>query len=167
MLYLKLINENDIIEEHKAISNIPALENGFKNKYYGCSFNEFKNEILNTLINYAKGKDLPNGYVPCSYMFLWEDNTIVGLFKIRHFLNEKLKNGAGHLGFCVLKDFRRKGYATKGLKLAIDECKKIIKDQELYMSVLKDNVGSLKAQLNNGAKIVNENDDHFFTRIKL
>ena len=40
------------------------------------------------------------------------------------------------------------------MKLAIDKCKEIIPEDEIYFSVHKDNPGSLKVQQNNGAYIV-------------
>ena len=87
------------------------------------------------------------------YYFLWDDDKIVGLFKIRHYLNEFLANGPGHIGYSILSDFRGNGYATKGLRLAIDKCKKIICEDEIYLSVHKNNPISLKVQKNNGAYI--------------
>ena len=42
-----------------------------------------------------------------------------------------------------------------------------IEEDEIYMSVNKDNTYSLKTQLNCGAYIFNENEDHYFTRIKI
>ena len=38
---------------------------------------------------------------------------------------------------------------------------------EAYLSVDKDNPGSLKAQLNNGAYIHHEDETEYYTRIKL
>lgn len=167
MLYLKKINKLDVKKEYETIKKIPQNENGFENSYYNCSFAEFNSTIINKLLNYSQGINLPENYVPCTYYFLWDNDDIVGLFKIRHCLNEQLKIRGGHLGFCILKEFRGKGYGTNGLKLAIEQCKNIIKEDELYLSVLKNNVASLKVQLKNGARIVNETEDHYLTRIKL
>lgn len=63
---------------------------------------------------------------------------IVGLFKIRHYLNDFLRKGAGHIGYGILPEYRGKGYAKKGLVLAIEKCKEIIKENEIYLSVHKD-----------------------------
>ena len=62
---------------------------------------------------------------------------------------------------------RRKGYASKGLALAIEELKKVIREDEIYMSCEKDNEASLKAQLNNGAYIHHSDNEHYYTRINL
>lgn len=98
---------------------------------------------------------------------MWEDQEIVGLFKIRHYLNDFLANGPGHIGYAILPKYRGRGYATKGLALAIKECKKIIPEDEIYLSVHKDNPSSLKVQEKNGAYIVGETEKEFLTRIKI
>ena len=151
----------------KKIKNIPAYETGFENKYYNVSEDEFKNKVISKLLANSEGKELENGYVPNTYFFLWNDDKIVGLFKIRHYLNEHLIKGAGHLGYAILAEHRQKGYATRGLKLAIEKCKNIIKEDEIYMSVYKDNIASLKVMLSNGAYIVDETDNEYLTRIKI
>lgn len=169
MLYLKKVNLDDIEEEYKVIQRMPADENGFQNEFYGISKEEFKNTVIPKLIKNSEGIDLPNGYVPQTYYFLWDDNVIVGLFKLRHCLNEFLKNGPGHLGYGILPEYRGKGYATAGLKLAIEEASKIIPEEEIYFSVHKDNKASLKVQQNCGAYIVGETKDgkEHLTRIKI
>lgn len=167
MLYLKAANLEDWEKEYEAIMQQPENENGFENKYYNVSREEFKNNIIQELINHSKGIDLPDGYVPDTYYFLWDDQEIVGLFKIRHYLNDFLASGPGHIGYAVLPKYRGKGYATKGLALAINECKKIIPEDEIYLSVHKDNPSSLKVQEKNGAYIVAETEKEFLTRIKI
>lgn len=169
MLKLKELNFIDVKEEYVAITSIPKMENGFENKYFNVTFEEFKNVVIPKLINNSNGIDLEEGYVPDTYYFLWDDDKIVGLFKIRHYLNDFLKKGPGHIGYCILKEYRKQGYATEGLKLAIKEAKKIIPENEIYMSVNKDNLASLKVQEKCGAVVVSETADstEFLTRIKL
>lgn len=167
MLYLKKINFEDVEEEYKTIKSMPAQENGFENKYYNVTKYEFVNEVIPKLLKNSEGLDLPAGYVPDTYFFLWDDNKIVGLFKIRHHLNDFLRKGAGHIGYGILPEYRGKGYAKKGLILAIEKCKKIIKEDEIYLSVHKDNPTSLRVQLSCGAFIVGETEEEYLTRIKL
>ena len=72
-----------------------------------------------------------------------------------------------HFESPIIKKYRKRGYATRGLKLVIELIKDEIKEDEIYMSVNKDNTYSLKTQLNCGAYIFNENEDQYFTRIKI
>lgn len=167
MLYLKEANLEDWQKEYEAIKQMPPNENGFENKYYDKTEEEFKEQIIPELINHSKGIGLPKGYVPDTYYFLWDDDKIVGLYKIRHYLNDFLAKGPGHIGYSILLKFRGKGYATKGLKLAINKCKEIISEDEIYLSVHKDNPSSLKVQQNNGAYIVGETEEEYLTRIKI
>ena len=167
MLYLKAVNWEDIEQEYLFTTEQPADENGFTNKYEGISREEFEKVVLPRLINNSKGIDLPEGYVPCTEYFLWEDDKIVGLFRIRHELNDFLREGAGHIGYGIKKEYRGKGYATKGLALTIEKAREIIKEDEIYMSVHKDNPASLQVQLKNGAYIHHEDDKEYYTRIKL
>ena len=167
MIYLKEANVEDAEKEYEFIKDTPRYENGFENKYYGFSYQDFMNLALPKMINSSKGIDLPNGYVPQTYYFLWNDDNIIGLFKIRHYLTETLRNGGGHIGYGIHKDYRGKGYASKGLALAIEKAKDIIKEDEIYLSVHIDNPASLKVQLNNGAYIHHSDEKEHYTRIKI
>lgn len=165
MLLLRELNIDDIEKEYLYIKELPENENGFTNKYFGVSKDDFLNTVFPTMLRHSKGIDLPVGYVPCTEFFLWDDQNIVGLFRIRHFLNETLRNGSGHIGYGIAKEFRNRGYATRGLELTINKAWDIIREDEIYMSVQKNNLSSLKVQMNNGAYIHHENETHFFTRI--
>ncbi|MGB4985729.1 MAG: GNAT family N-acetyltransferase [Erysipelotrichaceae bacterium] len=167
MVYLKAINLIDVDKEYEAIIEIPENENGFVNNFSHVTKEEFINSVIPSLIEESKGINLKEGYVPSTYYFLWDDDNIVGLFKIRHYLTNSLENGAGHIGYGILKKYRQKGYATKGLKLCMDICLDLIKEDEIYLSCNKCNVPSLKVQMKCGAYIVGENDNHYLTRIKI
>lgn len=83
MLYLKEANKKDIEEEYDFIANTPEYENGFVNPNYGCTRVDFEHHILPKYINILKGIGLPEGWVPGTEYFLWKDDKIVGLFRIR------------------------------------------------------------------------------------
>lgn len=166
-LYLKKMNYDDLDKEYDAIKKIPREENGFENKYHDVSKEDFINKVVPERIDISNEINVPEGRVPDTYYFLWNDNEIVGLFKIRHYLNDFLRQGAGHIGYCIVPEFRGKGYASEGLKLAIDICKKLIREDEIYLSVHKSNPASLKVQIKCGAYLTGENEEEYFTRIKL
>lgn len=118
------------------------------------------------IIEKSQGINLESGHVPGTEFFLWDDDVIVGLFRIRHYLCEALIHGAGHIGYGIKKEYRGRGYASEGLKLTIEKAWTIIPEDEIYMSVHKDNPASLKAQMKNGAYIHHEDDVEYYTRIK-
>lgn len=165
-LYLKELNMEDAQKEFAFIRELPADENGFTNSNYGVDEKTFMEETLPKLIRFSKGEGLPQGYVPETNYYLWLGEEIVGLFRIRHYLNDFLREGAGHIGYGIKKEYRGKGYATKGLALTIEKAKAIIPEDEIYLSVHKENIASLKAQLKNGAYIHHEDEKEYYTRIK-
>lgn len=167
MLYLKEANFQDIEKEYEYITNLPKNENGFFNTDYNCSKEDFEKIILPRYIDNAKGVNLVEGRVPSTEYFLWNDDEIVGLFRLRHYLNDFLREYAGHIGYGIKKEFRGQGYAKEGLKLLINIAKEIVPEDEIYMSVHKNNLASLKTQLSNGAYIHHEDDERYYTRIDL
>ena len=80
---------------------MPEDEFGFLNKWPGISYEDFKAEALPALLDHAKGLNLEEGKVPETFFFLWDDDEIVGQFRLRHHLNDTLRTGAGHIGYYV------------------------------------------------------------------
>lgn len=119
----------------------------FKNDY-----DDFEYYLNNLEISTAD-----DGFVPDStFFFLDEDrDTMVGAVNIRHYLNEYLLKYGGHIGDGIRPSERRKGYATKMISLALEECKKLGMDKVLLVCD-KDNIGSVKSIINNGGVLENE-----------
>ncbi len=166
MLTIKAIHQDNLESIYHFLSELKS-ENGFENTYFGVSFDDFKNKYFIDLLRSSKGIEVREGFVPNTYYFLWYQDQIVGLFKVRHFLNDKLRHGSGHIGYAIHPKFRGKGFATEGLKLIIKEIKDWIVEDELYFSCNKDNPASLKVQLASGAYIHHEDDKHYYARIKI
>ena len=142
-------------------------ENGFVNGAYGLSRQAFS-EFVQLRKRNSQGLDLPEGHVPDTVYVLEDDSEgYVGIVKLRHRLNDALRQGAGHIGYGIRKEYRGRGYATAALSLALDEARKIVPEDEIYLSVRKDNSASLKVQLRNGARVDHESGEEYFTRIPL
>lgn len=167
MLFLKEANLEDAYVEYQMISQMPADENGMTNPDVGCTYEQFTKEVLPRIIKYSHGEDLPEGWVPETHFFLWDEDRIVGLFRLRHCLNENLRKYHGHIGYAIHKGERGKGYASAGLSLVIEKARNMILEEEIYLSVHKDNKASLKVQIKDGARIVREDDINFYTRIPI
>lgn len=167
MLYLKAANFEDSEKEFKAIKQIPFYENGYINKYCFMNKQTFETAGIQSMLDSAGGFNLPEDDVPESYYFLWKDNIIVGLFKIRHYLNDELREGSGHIGFGIIKEYRGNHYGTEGLKLTLQKCGEIVKEDEVLMACYRNNMPSLKVMLNNGAKIVRYDDEIYYTKVKI
>lgn len=97
---------------------------------------------------------VPEGLVPSStYLGVREeDNYIVGMIDIRHYLNEYLTQVGGHIGYGVRKTERNKGYAKQMLKLALEKCKEL-KIKKVLITCDEDNIASEKVILSANAKL--------------
>lgn len=171
MLYLKAANFQDVEKECLFVAAEPADENGFTNDFTGISLEDFKTIALPRMIDWSQGKNLPQGFVPETFYFLWSDEEgepqIVGEFRLRHHLVPALENGAGHVGQFIHKDFRGLGYCTQGLRLLIEEARKIVPEDQLYLHCNLDNPASLKVMLKNGGVIHHQDAGGYYVRIKL
>ena len=165
MIFLKKANPEDLEKEWQFVRELPPDENGLINEWYQVSREDFTEKALPQMIAFAEGKGLPEGYVPETFFFLWDGDTVVGQFRIRHWLCESLRTGAGHIGYCVGKAFRGKGYGTEGLRLTLEEARHIVPEEEIYLRVFRNNPASLRVMLKNGGYIAGEDEEHYYVRI--
>lgn len=119
----------------------------FKNDYHDFAYYLDNLEI----------KTAGNGKVPDSVFFLLDEETdrLLGAVNIRHYLTDDLLREGGHIGDGIRPSERRKGYATKMIGLALNECKRLGIDKVL-ITCNKDNIGSAKSIINNGGILENE-----------
>ena len=165
MICLKKANPEDIEKEWRFVREMPEDENGLTNAWPGVSREDFKRKALPSMLKFAEGKDLPEGYVPETFFYLWKDGEIAGEFRIRHYLCESLRTGAGHIGYFIAKPFRGQGLGTEGLRLTLEEAHRIVPEEEIYLRVNLDNPASLHVMLNNGGRITGQDEGHYFVRI--
>ncbi|HEU4515095.1 MAG TPA: GNAT family N-acetyltransferase [Nocardioidaceae bacterium] len=76
-------------------------------------------EYLERLERYRRGVDLPEGYVPATFLVADVGGQVVGRVSVRHELNAWLAVVGGHIGYSVRPAFRRRGYATEILRQAL------------------------------------------------
>lgn len=145
----------DMIDEWKEDIN--------KNNTNHSPYAIFKNdpEDFEFYLNNLEIKNPKEGYVPDSTFFLYDDvrNRLLGACNIRHYLNKGLLLTGGHIGDGIRPSERRKGYGTKIISLALDECKKLNIDKVL-ITCDEDNIGSKKAIINNGGILENKAIDN-------
>ena len=134
---LRKINEIDAKAQWEYTTALPEDENGLTNPYNGVSYDDYIEKVLPTLISYEHPVNMPDWFVPETYYYLWDDGRLVGEFRIRHHLTEALKSGAGHIGYSIRRDEWGKGYATAGLKLTLQEARKIGELTDYSVSVGK------------------------------
>lgn len=165
MLYLKALNLEDAEKEYDFFQKLPS-ENGFTNPFYGICYETFLSRLPEYLAH-AKGIRLSPGRVARALALLWDGDTPVGLFSLRHYLNDALRQGAGHIGYAIRPDLRRRGYAKAGLKLAIEYLRSLpdFDGEEIHLSCAKENTASLKTMLSCGGYVHHAALGHYFVRI--
>ncbi|MCL2522615.1 MAG: GNAT family N-acetyltransferase [Erysipelotrichales bacterium] len=129
----------------------------FKDTIHGSSsiahFSDYESWLEKTLK--IRSEAASYNLVDADTYFAMINDEIVGMIQVRHSLNEHLLKFGGHIGYSVRPRERKKGYATKMLKLALEECRKLgIK--KVLITCNKDNPASEKTILKNNGIFENE-----------
>lgn len=157
MVRLKELSINDGEKIFDMLQDIEKEKNGFHNEANGLTYKEFET-YLKSNKRMAEGKDLPEGYVPQTLYWLWVEDKVVGIGKLRHYLNDNLRKKGGHAAYAVRKSERKKGYGKLILRELIKKAKGKGIDR-LLLTCDNDNIASRKIiEANNGIleKIVDE-----------
>ncbi|MEN1937863.1 GNAT family N-acetyltransferase [Paenibacillus sp. 102] len=123
-LYLKALSKDDGKKIYDMLQEITPNDNGFHNEIHGVSYQEF-NLWLERNEGFSRGIGLEGWMVPQTTYWLFYNQTPVGYGRIRHRLNENLKNNSGHIGYAIPISQRGKGYGNELLRLLLKECSKM------------------------------------------
>jgi predicted acetyltransferase len=74
---------------------------------------------LEMLEEQRHGINLPEGFVPATFLAAEAEGRLVGRAHVRHRLNAFLEQVGGHIGYAVRPAFRRRGHATEMLRQAL------------------------------------------------
>ncbi|MET0324850.1 MAG: GNAT family N-acetyltransferase [Ilumatobacteraceae bacterium] len=96
---------------------------------------------LQRLDDHRHGRDLADHLVPATFLAADVDGVLVGRTSIRHHLNDFLAREGGHIGYAVLPDHRRRGYATAILRQSLVIARSFGADPVL-VTCDDDNIGS-------------------------
>lgn len=116
---------------------------------------EYFKEMLDRVEEVEKGENLGE-YALSSTYWLYEDETdrLLGASNLRHYLTEDGLKLWGHIGYGIRPSERKKGYATKLLKMTMEEAKKYSIDHVL-LGAYTGNIGSWKVMEKCGGKFEN------------
>lgn len=125
-----------------------------KYKFEGCAglqnFDDI-NEWLHKLDMYSNKDTCPIGFVPSTlYLYVNENNKIVGMIDIRHHIDHPvLSIFGGHIGYSIAPSERGKGLGTLMLKEGLAKCKDLgIK--KVLITCYEENIASEKVIIKNG-----------------
>jgi predicted acetyltransferase len=141
--------EQEFLHAHKATT--PEVPHFLHYYEEGMNFVRY----LEVLAEQARGENLPPNHVPSTFLFAFDGSRIIGRVSIRHHLNEFLLRLGGHIGYVVVPEFRRQGYATailhRSLKIAYDE----FGIGRVLVTCDDDNMGSIRTIEKNGGVLEN------------
>jgi predicted acetyltransferase len=111
--------------------------------------------FVTRLLEKADPKKILDDRVPESVLWLIEDQELIGRVSIRHALNAGLLELGGHIGYEIRPSFRRSGFGTRALELALPMVKNLGIKRAL-VTCDADNLGSQKIIEKNGGVLENE-----------
>ena len=109
-------------------------------------------EYLTMLADHREGRNLPEGVVKHAMYAAVVDGVFVGRAGIRFELNEIMAFRYGHVGYGVVENYRRKGYATEILRQSLI----ILAEAGISPALVTcsdDNVGSARVIEKNGGDL--------------
>jgi predicted acetyltransferase len=140
------------------IADLGTGENGFGGTFVATGELTLE-EYIQRCIDMTNVTKLRPGYVPqTTFWAIDEQGDTIGLVRVRHYLNERLKEDGGHIGYYVRRDQRDRGYGKEILRQALGELRKI-GEKRVLLTVNLDNIASIKVIEANGGVFESEGQD--------
>jgi len=119
--------------------------------------------FLDRVARYRTGMNLPPNHVPCTYLWLIENEEFIGEVTIRHSLTDALLRYGGHIGYWVRSTCWKQGVGTQMLTMALDYVRAHFDFDRVLITCDDDNIGSARVIEKNGGvlenKVINQIDD--------
>ena len=135
----------ELITPKKAVlqSYLNAIEEYKQNNIHTYSFlNPDNYDIFEYMENSRTGKDLPEGYVKGTYLWLVDKDEFIGEVCIRHDLTDSLLRFGGNIGYGVRYSKWNQGYGTLMLSKALEYARESIGLTRVLLTCNDDNYGS-------------------------
>lgn len=141
--------ESEFLRAHRATS--PEVPSFIQYYHDDMTFPRY----LEVLKEREQGINLPFNHVPSTFLFAFVGSRIVGRVSIRHSLNEFLHRIGGNIGYVVVPEFRRRGYATEILHQALEIARDKFGLDRVLVTCDDDNIGSIRTIEKNGGVLEN------------
>ena len=141
--------EAELLRAHRATS--PDVPNFLHHDVQDMPFRRY----LDVLAEQARRRTAAPGHVPSTFLFAFAGTRIVGRVSIRHTLTPDLERLGGHIGYVVVPEFRRQGYATAMLAQALQVASEQLGLTRVLVTCDDDNVGSIRTIEKNGGVLEN------------
>src|SRR5262245_21756364 len=145
----RIDEEQEFLGANRATT--PDVPNFLHSYDAGMSFAHY----LELLGQQTRGENLPLRHVPSTFLFAFDGSRIVGRVAIRHKLNDFLLRVGGHIGYVVVPEFRRRGYATAILRQSLEIARRNLGIARVLVTCDDDNLGSIKVIEKNGGVLEN------------
>jgi predicted acetyltransferase len=140
----RLDEEAEFMRAHHATTpEVPYFLHDYQE---GMSFRHY----IEVLEERERGVSLPPNHAASTFLFAFTGQRIVGRVAIRHRLNDVLLRMGGHIGYVVVPEFRRQGYATTILRLALRIAHDSLGIERVLVTCDDDNIGSIRTIEKNG-----------------
>ena len=140
----RIDEEQEFLRAHHATTpEAPSFLHSYEE---GMPFGRY----IEVIAQQARGENLPPNHVPSTFLFAFDGSRIVGRVAIRHHLNEFLLRVGGHIGFVVVPEFRRQGYATAMLRGSLEIAHRSLGIARVLVTCDDDNIGSIRTIEKNG-----------------
>ncbi len=114
--------------------------------------------LLAKLERFRNGTDIPDGFVPSSTYWLVDDNELVGVSNLRHYLNDRIARAGGHIGLGIRPARRGNGLGKYLLRATLEQAvERGI--QEIHIHCHKNNLPSARMIMANGGRLKSEIKD--------
>ncbi len=112
-------------------------------------------DLVQRLEEFSEGKNIPEGFVPSTTYWLVEDDDLVGVSNLRHFLNDRIRAEGGNIGLGIRPSRRCNGYGVILLRLTIEKAlERGI--TEIHVHCHKENEASVRMIKNSGCRLDSE-----------
>ena len=156
----RIHEEQEFRRAHRATT--PEVANFLHYYEEGMPFARY----LERLEQHARGEHVPPGHVPSTFLFAFDGPRIIGRGSIRHELNDFLLRIGGHIGYTVVPEFRRRGYATEILRQLLVIAQHKLGLTRVLLTCDDDNIGSIRTIEKNGGVLENVVKDSGLDRPK-